>query len=291
MKLLIHRASYGGTKHYTRDMLFSEWLRREVTTLEDKFIPCVVFGLVGAVVLSIFFSDAIPSDMRILVGIGILGAVFALSYWVLSLRRPNRKKVDLSDALDKWIDAGRGNELLLDKPSLHSLPPDWPEPDIYDYGAEKILIVNRDILVDLFVMNSFHAEGSALVVSSSGYPGYIAHQAERLVIENPEIPVLFLHDANWSFERMKSESTDSMPFLAGATQMVDVGIGPETLLMLPGIKKAVSREVAAVASVDMIPYMALVYGVNLSAEQGLPLETIIANPKKYNESSLETSFG
>ena len=33
---------------------------------------------------------------------------------------------------------------MLDEPSLHEPPPDWNEPDIYDYGVERCRIAGGD---------------------------------------------------------------------------------------------------------------------------------------------------
>ena len=49
-------------------------------------------------------------------------------------------------------------EKLLEGRKLEAPPPDWKEEDVYDYGAERVLVVDDDALVDFFVLNDFHAQ-------------------------------------------------------------------------------------------------------------------------------------
>jgi hypothetical protein len=49
----------------------------------------------------------------------------------------------------KWEEKKGALAGMLVKPSLHQPPPEFQESDIYDYGVERIIIVERPILVDL----------------------------------------------------------------------------------------------------------------------------------------------
>ncbi|MGJ8640272.1 MAG: hypothetical protein ACSHYA_12865 [Opitutaceae bacterium] len=285
MKHLIHRASYGGTKHYTINMLHSNWLSGDVMSVGYLFAVITFLSLFVSTLFTAFVSGGTGTWLMIFVL--LWGSLLGFS----RLIRPRHKKEALMKALSKWIGAGKDFGNLLESPSLHSAPKGWTEPDIYDYGAEKILIVDRDILVDLFVLNGYHAESSTMIISSTGYPSYIAPLAKRLIEEKPEIPVLFLHDADCSFSEVQSRAITAMPFLETADQKIDVGIGPKTLRVLPGIKKAVTPKLAENAPVDLIPYLSLAAGISLSAETGESLETIFANPKNFDHEASVTSFG
>ena len=70
----------------------------------------------------------------------------------------------------KWLRTGKTDRLqkMLTTAQLGTPPPDWPEPDIYDYGVERILIVEHDILVDLdetvgFEITAESPEGEAVL--------------------------------------------------------------------------------------------------------------------------------
>jgi len=76
---------------------------------------------------------------------------------------------------------------MLVKAALHQPPPDFTEPDIYDYGVESILVVDRDILVDVFVKNGFHAQQHVLVISINRYPAYLLAEARKALDANPRL--------------------------------------------------------------------------------------------------------
>lgn len=95
----------------------------------------------------------------------------------------------------KWQGAGNEIPKLIESESLSNPPSDCKEGDIYDYGVERILIVERDILVDWLVLNDFHAQERTLVLSVSGYPDYLVPIARELIEQNANLPVCLLHDS------------------------------------------------------------------------------------------------
>ena len=58
----------------------------------------------------------------------------------------------------KWVGVQGPIEKMIETPRLGTPPPEFEEPDLYDYGVERILVVQHDLLVDLFVLNGLHAE-------------------------------------------------------------------------------------------------------------------------------------
>lgn len=113
--------------------------------------------------------------------------------------------------------------MLLLRPSLHEPPPDFPEKDLFDYGVERIIIVERPLLVDLLVKNGFHIDQNALVFSRDGYPAYILQRARKMIKEVPSLPVYLLHDASEVGMAMSRKNK-----LLRCT-VVDLGIKPEHL--------------------------------------------------------------
>jgi len=97
--------------------------------------------------------------------------------------------------IDQWIQR-RPLAYLLTVPRLHEPPPQWHENDIYDYGVERILVVQRDELVDLLVMNQIHVQQKTLIFAESGYPVYISGRVAGLLTERLDLPIFVLHDAD-----------------------------------------------------------------------------------------------
>jgi hypothetical protein len=99
----------------------------------------------------------------------------------------------------------------------------WPEPDIYDYGAERILVVDDPTVVDLLVENDVHTSARAVVIDRSGYPTAITELARALVRDRPDVPVAMLHASDAD----RAALTASIQALLGASAPVtDLGIDP-----------------------------------------------------------------
>ena len=60
---------------------------------------------------------------------------------------------------------------------------------------ERILVVARDLLVDLMINNNRHTDQRILVLAESGYPDYLVPRARQLLEERCDLPVFLLHDA------------------------------------------------------------------------------------------------
>ena len=91
--------------------------------------------------------------------------------------------------MSRYLDA-RKPPGYLDEPMFDSMiAPDWPEPDTLDYGAERILVVDRRLAVDLLVRLWVHTGAKAIIVSADRYPKAVAERAEALIGQRPDVPV------------------------------------------------------------------------------------------------------
>ena len=156
--------------------------------------------------------------------------------------------------------------LASDKPTLRQPPPDWPETDIYDYGVQRVLFVEREILVDLFVKNGWHAENNALVISVDGYPSYLKARVQDLLAENPEMPVYLMHDATSDVgvlsERIRAD------FRLGDREVQDLGLKPEDAERFQGLRRASGQEHVPL---DLVPYGALAAATGAAVLTGVLL--------------------
>ena len=101
----------------------------------------------------------------------------------------------------------------------------WPESDIYDYGAERILVVDQPLAVDLLVHARVHVTAKAIVVDQYGYPARIVELARELVIARPDVPVMVLHGTGHD----TATAVAAARRLIGTTEpIVDVGLSSET---------------------------------------------------------------
>ncbi len=160
--------------------------------------------------------------------------------------------------MNEWVKAFGRKKLgkaLITVPVLKNPPPQWKEPDIYNYGFEKILVVRRDILVDLFVKNNFHADERTIIISAGGYPGYLKAHVSKMLNDSPHMPVYYLHDSS-DDER---ENIKNMLLTLGITaenrRVIDLGLSKEIAGKLTFAKKVYKEN--QVIPVDSFPYWVL----------------------------------
>lgn len=87
----------------------------------------------------------------------VLVAATAVGIVVIGWRRARRPAPleRTAQLVARWQAAGKPLDRLLVFPGLEAPLPGAPEPDIFDYGAEVVLIVDDDLAVDLLVRNGF----------------------------------------------------------------------------------------------------------------------------------------
>jgi hypothetical protein len=133
----------------------------------------------------------------------------------------------------------------------------WPEPDLYDYGAERVLVVDERLLVDLLVRNGVHAESRTIVVSVDGYPSEVARRAAELVAERPDVPVYVLHGTNRAGGDMVRQARELLG-APGTKMVIDLGLAPDAPKRLKVLRWA--RRLTSVQA-DHLPYRYLTVGL------------------------------
>jgi len=96
------------------------------------------------------------------------------------------------------------------------------EPEALPYAPERILVVERDDLVDMLVRNRFHLTSKTAVISRNGYPSTMFAACQKFMRDHPNTPVHLLHDASLSGLGMAAQ-------LGADWRGVDLGINRQTL--------------------------------------------------------------
>ncbi|MCA9138010.1 MAG: hypothetical protein KDB00_14660 [Planctomycetales bacterium] len=192
----IRAAGQNDSADFTRNQLYGTYCRRQKNSKIPGIITAILF--LGFGVFSIVGNNWIAAAATIFIAAIILLLTFTMPPTILARDQFMR-------LVDRWLDGGKPIEKLITTPSLGQPPPQSDEPDLYDYGVRRLLIVERDELVDLFVLNNVHAEQAMLVISVNGYPNYLISHARRVLEEQPDLPIHLLHDAIGSKEAMLSE--------------------------------------------------------------------------------------
>lgn len=273
LQVLASNVSGNGTYHFTYHQLLGYFLRR---TLAEKRRGSVILAVICVVAVPIMWVVDLRFCMVVPI-IVFLGSM--LSLWGrLPVAKPDvALRVQMDKALDDWKAAGRELEKMITKPTLHEPPPDWPDRDVYDYGVERILVVEHDLLVDLFVLNGFHTLHNALVIAESGYPDYLLPRLQQLLQERADLPVYLLHDATPDGVAMQDRihSATDLPF--GEHPIVDLGLMPQDVAMIQSLRWTKHTSFPQMGlPVDLMPYATLAAIAGDAIDTGQPLGDVAA---------------
>lgn len=263
----IKAASKDGTQYFTGNQLYSAYCRRQSTSRW----PAIFFGVIVLVIgggITLFAAKILGYGMLVFGLLLILGAILG-SRNVMSSEQ-------FEQLTQKFRQSGKPIEKLIDQPELNEPPPNWPEPDIYDYGVERILIVQRDILVDLFVKNEIHTTQRTLIISEKGYPQYLLPVAVKLLEERPDLPVFLLHDATEIGTRMKDRLVRKDLLPVENHPITDLGLFPEDFQELKRTKNFDSANEARELPVDALMMPFLAGGLAAAFTGGLAFSDLIA---------------
>jgi len=272
---LVKAAGRDGTYYFTKNQLYAAYCRRVVRGGRfGRILMLLVMGVILAfwllqLIQVIHFGD----DAN--VGAGVLLIVLLITY----LTRRNRAKALISRGqfeamIERWLSAGQPLEKLLTKPRLHEPPPDWPESDIYDYGVEKILIVEHDLMVDELVLNAFHSQEKTLVISQNGYPEYLGPRLHEILEKSPDIPVYYLHDA--APGESPPAGLRKASELAGGREVVDLGLSEADVKKIPGLKAPSSGVWPGRIPVDAMLFAGLAGLLAASLMEGAAIGQVLA---------------
>ncbi|QDU95840.1 hypothetical protein [Lignipirellula cremea] len=274
---VVRGASSNGEYYFTMNQFHAEHRRRSTgSPLKPAIISAVTLGLgIGLYAMASDFFGIL------LIIVGVIAAISALVKWGAAPKTFNTWQ----KLTERWRQAkgAAGLEKLIAGPTLHKPPPDWQEQDIYDYGFERLLIVERDELVDLFVLNKLHAEQRTLIFSESGYPLYLLPPAQKTLDANPTLPVFLLHNASPSGEQMKDRIENWSHLNLAGHPITDLGLCMTDIARMKGMKKIKADQDQGGTAVDLLKYATLAGGLGLALDQQISLGGLLLNENAPND--------
>jgi hypothetical protein len=278
MIALLRLASANDTTYFTRNQLR---LHIERQVWRNKIISIIIGGIVTTFILVIgmiiFFSNKRETTAAYLI-ISISLIVLFFLFRSLWKGPPYMDDDTLHGLLERWQAAGHKLPLFIDQPRLLHPPTEGGFPDIYDYGVERLLIVQHDELVDLFVLNQWHTQNKTLVFSENGYPHYLRPQVDQLLREHPALPIAILHDASPEGDTMKDRVRRLSWLDTRNHRILDLGLFHEDISK---IKRLFHRKPHLDTPVDALPYPMLASGVGAAVLGGIPLSMLLEKPEDF----------
>ena len=250
---LQRKASRNDTFYFTENQLYSALAARPPSRVTQGVAGVLfVVGAVAGVSASVngeWLAALLVTPIMWLFGWFSLAAAGSV---------PNRAA--LEQLVNKWLAAGRDMPRLIRAPALTSPAGPYRENDLFDYGVERIIVVDEDLLVDLLVRNNLHADHRALVISAGGYPRHLRRMAHNLLQQRPDIPVILLHGSGDSAGTMAAE-VHASPHLSHARNIVDAGLFEHQVHASRRLKRAQQKAGSGPLPLDALTLPTLTAGL------------------------------
>ncbi len=220
LRHLIGRLSDNGQQAFTMTQLTLElcryWRRKTARNLIGGLI---FYAIITALIAFVAGHWTIPVILLIILS---LLTVWSAQRQKTTLPLPRARKL-----IDRYHQAHRITALADGRAFLQPTTADNPQD--LQYAPERILLVERDDLVDMLVRNRFHATHKTAVVSRSGYPKSVFEACQTFLRRYPATPVQLLHDASLQGFNLKAQlAADPQWSLAGPS-LVDLGLSQEAI--------------------------------------------------------------
>ncbi|RWX44556.1 hypothetical protein H206_01469 [Candidatus Electrothrix aarhusensis] len=272
--LILRKASADGRYYFTFPQLYYF-----CCTVKGKIS---FYGIVAKYIFFGFFAVVLLKVPLVLIAaVALMHSIHSIMYYCDRKEPINQE--EFRKMVRKWSNIKGVPDKMLVKPSLHHPPPQFPEGDLYDYGVERIIIVERQLLVDLLVKNGFHTDQRALIFSADGYPSYIAERAKILLKASSDLPIYLLHDATEKGGAMKRKINYPKH------KVIDLGIFPEQIKNLPVLKPLRLKSQEHQAALDVLPYAALSAIGGAAIAAGIPFDEVLASWRQEGNSVGDSS--
>jgi|GEM_PF-522037 len=123
-------------------------------------------------------------------------------------------------------------EKMVDGKAFEYLDSDAFDKEIFQYAPDRILIVERNSIADMLLLNRFHLENKTLVVSEGKYPFRAFRACQRYLSHYPNMEIVLMHDASKKGLRMKDRLLSEPSWHLGGRHIRDLGLFPDDVARL-----------------------------------------------------------
>jgi hypothetical protein len=254
---LTSRASDDGAHYFTENQLYCRYARGrvQVTRYISQRGKLGLFMILVGLCIWIY---ALKADwgLTLVLGVAItLGGVAQVGTGVVTRRDPAARE-PITRRLVQWL-AVNPLPKLLQSPELANAGLELSPPRV-----ECLLIVERDILVDLLLKNDAHKRLSALILSESGYPEKLVPEARRLLDERSDLRVVAVHDATQHGVALKSRLQASKFLPLADREIIDAGLFAAEVGQIEELAAAFPASSFTHVTLDSLSYPTLLAGLS-----------------------------
>lgn len=230
---LLNRCSKENTTYFTRNSIYANYLNGSI--IEKKKQRSKVYGILSIISIILCFTP--------LLGIVIIPFLIFLGKWIQY--KFFFKGIPFKEFLSyipKWRNAKNKKQTqlnyLIDEKhlALTKAPQKTPENDIFSYGLEGIVFVDKDYYVDWLILNNFHFTYRVAVLSMNSYPNYLVPEIKQVIEKNPLLPIYFLHDGIITKTEIMKELNTNFSF-EGQKYLIDIGLFSNDFMMIDFLKE------------------------------------------------------
>ncbi|MFT5443121.1 MAG: hypothetical protein ACI8W3_002167 [Myxococcota bacterium] len=142
--------------------------------------------------------------------------------------------------------------------------------------TDNVIIVERDVLVDLLMQNGFAKRNRAVVISQTGYPNFVTPAVQELLARRKSISIYLLHDSTDDRLMMKRNIADLELIPTTGHRVFNLGIEPEQVIYMKQLAPISPGRSGYRIPIDSIPYTVLDAALSHSIKRGVPLLTAFA---------------
>lgn len=255
---LLEHASAGDSEFFTENRLYALYAERRATTTR-RIGRRAWFGFL---LMAVGFTTWVRSLRGYSGPLMALGVVLALTGVALVVggiltERHLPAREPLAGWLAKWRAAHPGLRWLSEprlegaRSALLARAPSTPQ---------RIVIVERDILVDWLIENELDAEFELLIVSAQGYPQHNLELARHALERDPELGVWLLHDATLAGSELAQRVSRAKLLPLAGHEPLDAGLFPADRERAAAVCQLL-YEALADMPLDMLPREACANGL------------------------------
>ena len=277
---LIARASGDGRHFFSENQLYLAYARNKVKV--TRYVARRgSYGLLMIVLGLATWIYALKVDWGITLVLGIactLSGVAMVGTGVVTRREPASRE-PVQRWLAKWLAATeRERERVIAGPQLELAALEFAPA-----RAERVIVVERDVLVDLLLKNGAHRDLSALIVAESGYPTALAERARQALADQPELTVIAVHDATPAGVAMLARLRKSRVLPLANHALVDAGLFPADVTWLAELAPAIPAGYTQSVPLDSLSYDALLTGLRGVADGALSIHAALDDARTRSE--------
>lgn len=240
LRQMIHRLSDGGQQAFTATQLTLA-ICRSWRAKKGALIGCGAAIVVVACIVGFGLGTAIGGFIFFL----IFSMLLMVGYW----RKSGLPAHKARKLIDRYHQAHPITALADGRAFRErTAPVDLEDPQ---YAPERILVVERDDLVDMLIRNRFHLSHKTAVVSRTGYPERAFSACRDFLRNHPDTPVQVLHDASTAGFALTAQLAADPNWQFARQRLTDLGISRAALdggSSLPWLPPDASRRNGALSS-------------------------------------------